>query len=107
VLPTLPGPGTQAGWYYRPVESLRAPTVHRPTDWSGVAAISFPVNSDYWDVAQSPSLVIEDLGPIQNPDGSIDGSGAGDFIQAYRVTARAVGGVASTNVILQSTFQRR
>jgi type IV pilus assembly protein PilX len=107
VTPTLPDPASLPGWYYYPTPSLRAPSLRRPQDWGSAVAIEYPINADYWDVAQSPRLTIEDLGNVPDPDGSLDASAPVSDIRAFRVSARAVGGVASTNVILQSTFQRR
>lgn len=103
----LPDPASLPGWYDYQQESLRAPPLRRPQDWGGAVSIEYPINADYWDVAQSPRLTIEHVGPVPDPDGSLDGGAVFNEIKAFRISARGTGGVASTSVVLQSTFQRR
>lgn len=109
VAATLPDSASLAslpGWYHYPFESSRAPALRSPQHWAAASTLSFPIDPDYWDVAQTPKLVIEELDTVFDLDGSIDLSGEPNEIRAFRVSSRAFGGVASTNVILQSTFLR-
>lgn len=107
VAATIPNPASLPGWYYHPIESTRAPALRSPQQWTAATTFDFPIDPDYWEVARTPQLAIEDLGTIPDPFGSIDAGGIDSEIRAFRVSSRAFGGVASTNVILQTTFQRR
>lgn len=106
VAATLPDPASLPGWYHYPIESSRAPALRSPQQWAAASTLEFPIDPDYWDVAQTPKLVIEELDTVPDFNGSIEAGGVDTEIRAFRVSSRAFGGVASTNVILQSTFLR-
>lgn len=56
--------------------------------------------------AEPARYVIEELADVPKPGTSIKAGVAKDSSKVYRITARGVGGQATTVVILQSTFKR-
>lgn len=63
-------------------------------------------------VASQPKVIIENLGPVRDVSDSITIPGAGRTItyggtNAFRVTARGVGGTAFASVMVQSVYVKR
>lgn len=56
--------------------------------------------------AEAPRYVIEELADVPKPGTSVQAGRPKDSTKVYRITARGVGGQATTVVILQSTFKR-
>lgn len=87
------------GGYYQPKTSL-----WKIIDWD-------PANNEVLastvaipDLAAQPSLYIEEM-PATSMGGSLE-AGAALNVGTYRITVRAVGGSATSEVILQETFRR-
>lgn len=94
-----------AGWYH--IDEAPAPRWNNPAVWNANPTMTYPLHADFWDVARAPNVAIEDMGLIEDLDGSLAADAMPDYIRAYRVSSRAFGGAAATQVVLQSTFQRR
>jgi type IV pilus assembly protein PilX len=93
---------TATGGYYQPNTTIWKtinwdPTT-APTNQVIASTVAIP------DLAAQPSLYIEEM-PATSMGGSLE-AGAALNVGTYRVTVRAVGGSATSEVILQETFRR-
>ena len=70
------------------------------------SAIDLPVAKMLPGTVEAPKYVIEELADVPKPGSSVKAGTALDSTKVFRITARGVGGQASTVVILQSTFKR-
>lgn len=90
-----------AGWYH--YELKRPPSWADPAAWKANARIAHPVVEG---VAQPPEFAVEQMAPIQDPEGSLEAGGELPPSRAYRVSAIGYGGNGAVRVILQSTYRR-
>lgn len=97
--------GSVAGWYHWSLAP--APAWKTPATWDSAANIDYALGSDAgWGVARAPEFAIEELPPMPDTGGSLDGSAPLSEDVMYRVHARGFGGTENTFVILQSTYRR-
>lgn len=100
--------GSVAGWY-RWNNTVAPPTWATPTIWADTSKsrMTYALGSDQgWAVAAAPQFAIEELPPMPDLGGSLDGSAAMSEDVMFRVSAHAVGANANTVVILQTTYRR-
>lgn len=93
--PACPGAGTVTAFNW-----LQTASTDR------CSAIQLPVAKMLPGTAEAPKYVIEELADVPKPGSSVKAGTALDSTKVYRITARGVGGQASSVVILQSTFKR-
>lgn len=97
--------GSVAGWYHW--SRFPAPAWKTPATWDSNANIDYVLGSDAgWTVGRAPEFAIEELPPMPDTGGSLDGSASVSEDVMYRVSARGFGGNANTFVILQTTYRR-
>jgi type IV pilus assembly protein PilX len=97
--------GSVAGWYHW--SQAPAPAWKAPATWDANPNIDYTLAADDgWAVARAPEFAIEELPPMPDTGGSLDGSAPVSEDVMYRVSARGFGGNANTIVILQSTYRR-
>lgn len=70
------------------------------------SAVPLPVSKKLPGTAEAPKYVIEELADVPKPGSSVKAGTALDSTKVYRITARGVGGQATSVVVLQSTFKR-
>lgn len=58
------------------------------------------------EVTQQPQYIVEEMPPMQDPQGSLAADEPLGDIQFYRVTARGFGQTTATTVMVQSTYRR-
>lgn len=100
--------GSVAGWY-RWNNSPTPPTWYGPGEWDNAALsrIVYTLDADDgWSVARAPEFAIEELPPMPDLGGSLDGAAPLSEDTMFRVSARGFGGNANTFVILQTTYRR-
>lgn len=95
---TLPNFNNTNG-YYQPDT-----TIWKTVDWNPANNGAIAVSTTIPGVAEQPSYYLEEM-PATNMGGSLE-AGAALNVGTYRITARAVGGSATSEVILQETFRR-
>ena len=79
----------------------------RSATWDSNSNIDYVLGSDAgWNVGRAPEFAIEELPPMPDTGGSLDGSASVSEDVMYRVTARGFGGNTNTFVILQTTYRR-
>lgn len=70
------------------------------------SSVQLPVAKMLPGTVEAPKYVIEELADVPKPGSSVKAGTALDSTKVYRITARGVGGQASSVIILQSTFKR-
>jgi type IV pilus assembly protein PilX len=93
------------GWYH--IDTAPAPRWANPAMWNSSPTMTYPLHGDFWDVAQTPQVAVEDMGLFEDPNGSLGVDVEPDYLGAFRVSARGFGGGSATQVILQSTVVQR
>lgn len=97
--------GSVTGWYHWSLAP--APAWKTPTTWDTSGNIDYVLGSDAgWGVARAPEFAIEELPPMPDTGGSLDGSAPVSEDVMYRIHARGFGANQNTFVILQSTYRR-
>lgn len=79
--------------------------------WTGSSG-DFKVLTGLTKVQSDPKVIIENLGPVRDSNESLGMPGAGSptshgGTNAFRVTARGVGGTAFASVMVQSVYAKR
>ena len=100
--------GSVAGWY-RWNNSVTPPTWRTPAIWEDTSKtrLTYALGADEgWNVASAPQYAIEELPPMPDVGGSLDGSAAMSEDVMYRISARGFGGNTNSVVILQTTYRR-
>ena len=100
--------GSIAGWY-RWNNTTTPPTWRTPAIWndSSKTRMTYTLGADQgWSVAQAPQFAIEELPPMPDIGGSLDGAAPMSEDMMYRISARGFGGNTNTTVILQTTYRR-
>jgi type IV pilus assembly protein PilX len=77
--------------------------------WAGNDIMTFSGLTKVW---AQPKVIVENLGPLRDPNESLGMPGAGSptshgATNAFRVTARGVGGTAFASVMVQSVYAKR
>lgn len=70
------------------------------------SSIELPADKKLPGTAEVPKYVIEELADVPKPGTTVKAGTALDSTKVFRITARGVGGQATSVVILQSTFKR-
>jgi type IV pilus assembly protein PilX len=97
--------GSVTGWYHWSLAP--APAWKTPATWDSNGNIDYALGSDEgWAVARAPEFAIEELPPMPDLGGSLDGSAPVSEDVMYRVSARGFGGNTNTFAILQTTYRR-
>jgi type IV pilus assembly protein PilX len=97
--------GSVTGWYHWSLAP--APAWRAPATWDSAGNIDYTLGSDAgWNVARAPEFAIEELPPMPDTGGSLDGSAPVSEDVMYRIHARGFGGNENTFVILQATYRR-
>lgn len=97
--------GSVTGWYHWSLAP--APAWKAPATWDSSGNIDYVLASDAnWGVARAPEFAIEELPPMPDTGGSLDGSAPLSEDVMYRIHARGFGANQNTFVILQSTYRR-
>lgn len=97
--------GSVVGWYHWSLAA--APAWRTPALWDSNGNVDVVLGADDgWSVARAPEYAVEELPPLPDVGGSLDGSAPISEDVMYRVSARGFGGNTNTFVILQTTYRR-
>jgi type IV pilus assembly protein PilX len=97
--------GSVTGWYHWSLAP--APAWKAPATWDASGNIDYTLGADAgWSVARAPEFAVEELPPMPDTGGSLDGSAPVSEDVMYRISARGFGGNTNTFVILQTTYRR-
>lgn len=103
-------PDTANGMY---LPSTTATPLSDSMDWTGSNLVVYPnvpalsVSGGLIKIATQPKYIIEYLGEIQPPGGSLTITNTtSSKLHYYRITARGTGGVNASATMVQSTYSR-